>query len=47
MIDLKVDNDVALVTIRHGKSNAIDVEFCDALAKCFAELRDRTLVRSS
>jgi enoyl-CoA hydratase/carnithine racemase len=39
MIDLKNDGDVAIVTIRHGKANALDIELCEGLAKCFEELR--------
>jgi enoyl-CoA hydratase len=39
MIDLKTESDVALVAIRHGKANALDIELCEALAKCFGELR--------
>ncbi len=39
MIDLKNDGDVAVVTIRHGKANALDIELCEGLAKCFEELR--------
>lgn len=38
MIDLEIDDDIALVTMRHGKVNALDIEFCDALAECFEEL---------
>jgi enoyl-CoA hydratase len=39
MIDLKTDNGIAVVTIAHGKANALDIELCEALAKCFSELR--------
>ncbi len=39
MIDLKTDSGIAVVTIRHGKANALDIELCEALAKCFSELR--------
>ena len=39
MIDLKNDGDVAVVSIRHGKANALDIELCEGLAKCFEELR--------
>jgi len=38
MIDLKTDNGIAVVTIRHGKANALDIELCEGLAKCFGEL---------
>jgi enoyl-CoA hydratase len=39
MIDLKKDGDVAIVTIQHGKANALDIELSEGLAKCFDELR--------
>ena len=32
MIDLKTENGIAIVTIGHGKANALDVELCDAIA---------------
>ena len=39
MIDLKTNSDVAVVAIGHGKANALDVELCDAIARCFETLR--------
>jgi len=39
VIDLKIDNGVAVVTVRHGKANALDIELCEGLAKSFEELR--------
>ena len=39
MIDVAMDGDIAVVTMRHGKANALDIEFCEALAARFAELR--------
>ena len=39
MIDITIDDGVALVTLRHGKVNALDTEFCEALAARFDELR--------
>ncbi len=39
MIDLKTDSGVAVVAVRHGKANALDIELCTALAKCFGKLR--------
>jgi len=38
MIDLKTENGIAVVTIKHGKANALDIELCEKLAKCFPEL---------
>ncbi len=39
MIDLKIDSGIAVVTMTHGKANALDIELCEALANCFDELR--------
>ncbi|HEX5508594.1 MAG TPA: enoyl-CoA hydratase/isomerase family protein [Pseudolabrys sp.] len=39
MIDARTTNGIAVVTLVHGKANALDIELCDALAKKFAELR--------
>jgi len=39
MIDLKVVDGIAVVTVRHGKANALDIELCEELAKRFVELR--------
>jgi enoyl-CoA hydratase len=39
MIELKIDSGIAVVTIKHGKANALDIELCEGLAKCFDELR--------
>ncbi len=38
MIELKIDGGIAVVTISHGKANALDIALCDGLAKCFEEL---------
>jgi enoyl-CoA hydratase len=39
MIDLKTDSGMAVVAIEHGKANALDIELCEGLAKCFDDLR--------
>ena len=39
MIDVANVDGIALVTMRHGKANALDIEFCEALAAHFAEVR--------
>ena len=39
MIDLKTEDGIAVVTLAHGKANALDIELCEALIKCFDELR--------
>ena len=40
MIDIKTDAGIAVLTLTHGKANALDIEFCEALAARFMELRD-------
>jgi enoyl-CoA hydratase/carnithine racemase len=40
MIDLAVNDGIAVLTMRHGKANALDSEFCEALAAQFVGLRD-------
>lgn len=40
MIELKNEDGIAVVTIRHGKANALDIELCEELAKCFVGLRN-------
>ena len=39
MIDSDMINDVAVLTMSHGRANALDIEFCDALAARFLDLR--------
>jgi enoyl-CoA hydratase len=39
MIDIKTDAGVAVVTLAHGKAKVLDIEFCEALAARFVELR--------
>ncbi len=38
MIDAQISDGIAVVTMRHGKVNALDIEFCEALAARFKEL---------
>ncbi len=38
MIEIKVSDGIALVTLQHGKVNALDIEFCAALAARFKDL---------
>jgi enoyl-CoA hydratase len=38
MIDTQISDGIALVTLAHGKVNALDIEFCEALAARFKEL---------
>lgn len=39
MIDTKIIDGIAVVTMTYGKVNALDTEFCEALAARFNELR--------
>jgi len=39
MIKSEIFDGIALLTLTHGKANALDIDFCDALAGRFAELR--------
>ena len=38
MIDIKTESGIAVMTLAHGKANALDIEFCEALAARFHEL---------
>jgi len=40
MIEVRTEDDITVVTMRHGKANALDIEFCEALAARFVELRN-------
>ena len=39
MIESKIVDGVTILTLAHGKANALDIEFCDALAARFVDLR--------
>jgi enoyl-CoA hydratase len=39
MIDIKSNAGIAVMTLTYGKANALDIEFCQALAARFMELR--------
>jgi 1,4-dihydroxy-2-naphthoyl-CoA synthase len=39
MIDVKTQDGIATVTMRHGKANALDITLCEGLADCFDKLR--------
>lgn len=39
MFDVKTEAGIAVVTMAHGKANALDIEFCNALVSGFAALR--------
>jgi enoyl-CoA hydratase len=40
MIDSSIMDGIVVLTLKHGKANALDIEFCDALAARFHELRE-------
>ena len=39
MIETRQQHDVTILRMRHGKVNALDTEFCQALIDCFKELQ--------
>lgn len=39
MIDIKNDAGITVMTLMHGKANALDIEFCEKLTARFVELR--------
>ena len=38
MIDHKIQDGIAVMTLMHGKANTLDIEFCEAIAARFGEL---------
>jgi enoyl-CoA hydratase len=40
MIDIRIDAGIAVLTLSHGKANALDTDFCKALAARFDDLRN-------
>jgi enoyl-CoA hydratase len=42
MIEVSRQGDIAVLRMTHGKANALDVEFCDALAAAFGEIGSGT-----
>jgi enoyl-CoA hydratase len=38
MIDVAMKEGIAVLTMRHGKANALNIEFCDALAQHLSDL---------
>ena len=40
MIDVKSDAGIVVLTLKHGKANVLDIEFCEVLAARFLALRD-------
>jgi enoyl-CoA hydratase len=38
MIDVRTENSIAVLTMKHGKANTLDTEFCDALAARLTKL---------
>jgi enoyl-CoA hydratase len=39
MIEISEGDGIAIVQLAHGKANAMDTEFCDAVTKAFAKLK--------
>ncbi|MCW5691234.1 MAG: enoyl-CoA hydratase/isomerase family protein [Pseudolabrys sp.] len=46
MINMRLDDGVAIVTLEHGKANALDAEFCEALAVLFEKMREQPEVKA-
>jgi len=44
MIAAETRDGIEVLTLQHGKANALDIEFCDALATRFLALRFAILV---
>lgn len=42
MIELTQQGEIAVLTLRHGKANALDIELCDAIADRFRALETAT-----
>ncbi len=40
MIESRTTDGIAILTLSHGKANALDIELCDALAARFVDLRE-------
>jgi len=41
MIDVTFDGGIATIVMGHGKANALDIEFCQAMTALFGELRTK------
>ena len=41
MIDVTFDGGIATIVMSHGKANALDIEFCQAMTALFGELRTK------
>ena len=39
MIDVNISDGIAVLTMTHGKANALTIEFCDAIAKAVNDLK--------
>ncbi|HWK94387.1 MAG TPA: enoyl-CoA hydratase/isomerase family protein [Pseudolabrys sp.] len=46
MISMEVDDGIAIITMEHGKANAIDSEFCEGLSALFSELRKTAAIKA-
>jgi len=47
MIEVNHQGQIAVVTMTHGKANAMDTELVDALASCFGALRDSSAAKAA
>lgn len=46
MIEMTLDDGIAVITMSHGKANALDIEFCQATAALFNQLRAKAEVKA-
>jgi enoyl-CoA hydratase len=46
MIEVSNDDGIAVVTVKHGKANALDIELCEGLARRFAEIEASSTIRA-
>lgn len=44
MLEVGEKDGIAILTMKHGKANALDIEFCAAIAAGFAEMKDARAV---
>ena len=46
MITMNLDDGIARIAMHHGKANALDLEFCEAMAVLFAQLRTNADIKA-
>ena len=46
MITMEIKDGIAVITMQHGKANALDIEFCQAMTVLFAQLRGKAEIQA-